>query len=73
MYHAALAGVVVDNTVIFIFDDFARSICRRCDNGFAFATADDFNTAMVNCDRPLLSVFVEYTMLECYNLVGKDP
>lgn len=59
MNNAALAGVVVGNSVIFVGDGFARPVCRRRNCGFSFAPADDFNAAMVDCDRLLLSIEIE--------------
>lgn len=63
MRNAALAGVVMGYSVIFIGDGFARPVCRRCNCGLAFATADNFNAAMVDGDSLLLSVLVEYVLV----------
>lgn len=51
MDYAALAGVVMGQSVIFVRDDFSRTISGGGNCGFAFATADDFNAAMVDGDR----------------------
>lgn len=55
MDDAALAGVIVGYSVIFIRDGFARAVGRRRNRRFAFASADNFDTAMIDCDRLLLS------------------
>jgi hypothetical protein len=71
MDYAAFAGVIVFNPVILIEDFFARPVCRCRNRGFAFATADDFYTAMVDCDRLfLLSVLFEKVAVGWYNLVS---
>jgi len=49
MYYAALAGVVMGCSVIFVCDFLSAPISRRRYCGFAFAPADDFNTQMVDC------------------------
>ena len=51
MYHAALAGVVVGNSVIFIRDRLPRSVGRRRDRRFTFAMAYDFDAQMVDGNR----------------------
>jgi len=50
MDYATFAGVVMLYSVILISDFFTCTICRRRDCGLAFASADDFNTAMVDSD-----------------------
>lgn len=50
MNYAAFAGVVVGDSVILIRDGLPRPISGGRNCGFAFATADDFNAAMVDCD-----------------------
>jgi len=54
MRHAALAGEVVDFTVIFICDSFSRTVSGGGNRRPSCATADDFDTAMVNCDKQSL-------------------
>ena len=49
MNYAAFAGVVVGDSVILIRDGLPRPISGGRNCGFAFATADDFNAAMIDC------------------------
>jgi len=49
MRDAALTRVVMDEAVVLAGDFFAAAICRRRDRRFAFAPADDFNAAMIDC------------------------
>lgn len=69
MDYAALTGVVVNGSVIFICDFLTRPICGGGNSRPPLTPADDFNTAMVNSDRVRpLSFFVEYVTVKCYNL-----
>ena len=71
MDYAALAGVVMGNSVIFVCDGFACPVCRRRYCGFPFAPADDFNAQMVDCyGLASFLVVIEYVMVEWYNLTG---
>jgi len=46
---AALAGVIVRNTIVLICDGFACTVCGGGNGGFSLAARDYFDTAMVNC------------------------
>ena len=51
MCNSAFSRIVVSDTVILIYQLFAATVCG-CRNGwFAFAPADNFYTAMIDCDK----------------------
>jgi hypothetical protein len=60
MHHATLAGEVVDFAVIFIRDSLSGPISGGGNRRPPCATADDFDTAMVDCygQRSFLAVSV---------------
>ena len=51
MDYAALAGVVMGDSVIFVCDGLPCPISGGGNCGFAFPSADDFNATMIDCDR----------------------
>ena len=71
MHNATLAGVIVNFSVTLVCDFLAAAVSCRRNCRFAFAAADDFNAAMIDCDRLLLSVLIEYIIVKCYNLRGQ--
>ncbi len=50
MNDAALAGVVVCQSVPLVCDFLAASVCGGCYGRLAFSSADDFDTAMIDSD-----------------------
>lgn len=51
MCNSAFSCVIVGDTVILICQFFAATISGCGNGGFAFASADDFDTAMIDCDN----------------------
>jgi len=47
--YACFVGVVACDAVVFIVDILGGTVRRFCDSGYAFATAEYFYTAMVDC------------------------
>jgi len=50
MYDFTLACVIVNNSVILVFDFLSRSVSGGGNGRLAFAARNNLNTAMVNCD-----------------------
>ena len=49
MCNSAFPRIVVRDTVIIVYQLFAASVCGGCNDWFAFAPADNFYTAMIDC------------------------
>jgi len=69
MRHATLAGEVVDFSVILICDSFSGPISGGGNRRPPCTTADDFDTAMVNCYRrySFLAIQIEKLLFLSYN------
>ena len=69
MDYAALAGEVMDFAVILICDSFSRAVSGGGNRRPPCTTADDFDTAMVNCYKrySFLAIQIEKLLFLSYN------
>ena len=60
MYDSSLLDKVMSCTVVFVFDEFSRTICGGRYRRLALAATDNFDAEMINCDRfsSLILIFV---------------
>jgi hypothetical protein len=64
MNNASFSGIVMHDSVIFVFNCFTGTVRRRCDCRLTRAACHDFYTQMIYSHQPqLLSVFFKFSFL----------
>ena len=65
MNNAALAGVIMDDPIILVFDEYPGAVSRRRDCRLAFPSADDLNAQVIDCQ--CCNSFADFFDLFAYN------